>query len=402
MYVFFFLDFQNPGDNRDILSAGAVGPAFPRLSNETGSPTLSDSVFSEDLGDGAPTLPPRPIVDVGDSAPVLPPRIGVVNAPYNYDSNKLFVPIKKRRAPSPPGLDRSRGGASNLLATRVSQLANTQHRLVDKYVLDQRPVSAPESYHSSDHSMTLDTNILITPDAGARPKVSQASNLEFLNKNVDKSMNENSNFPVPQIEGQGDGEVNEVYREEAMRRVSNDSGVSSAQFLEPIPNDDIRPSEQQASNLDEAHFSAALSLFDPLTADTENSTDLLEGAGSPPPPAFHEVYPPNQSTNPPEPLICITNGGEAGQFKPVRTSEESAKFAFDIHSSNKTDQVGVAEDGSAVYLAAGVTAKKRRGSSDSSHSSSSNLSKEGIGMDKVESLEASQNAEDRVCCSVDN
>ena len=334
----------------------------------------------------------------------------MLTAPHGFDSNKLFVPIKRRRAPSPPGLssDRSRGGANNISANRISLLSNTQNRLVDKYVLDQRPVSAPVPYrfnHDVEQSVALETNILITPDSGARPKVSHNNNIVFLNKNFnDKTRNESSDFSEPLIQAQGNGnaEVSEIFREEGMRsRVSADSGVSSAQFLDPLPNEDIKPSEQQNTNLDETHFSAALSLFDPLTTNSENSGDLLEGAGSPPPPSFPEVYSSHSSTSAPEPLINITDNGESHQFKPVINGGEPGQFAFDLKSQSKADQVGVAEDGSAVYLATAVSSNNRRGSSDSSHSSSSNLSKEESGLDKAEGRDAhSQNMEDRVCYRV--
>ena len=395
-----FSDFQNPGDNRDLLPAGALG----RL-NETDSPTLSDNVFSEDLGDGVPPVHPRLVGDSGDNAPPLPPRQGVGSAPHGFDSNKLFVPVKKRRAPSPPGLssDRYRGGVNNVSSSRIPVLSNTQNRLVDKYVLDQRPVSAPVPYgfnHNVDQSVALDNNILITPDSGARPKVSQTANLVFLNTNYDdKSMNESSDYSESRMQGHDNGssEINEVYREEGMRsRVSADSGVSSAQFLDSISNEDLKPSEQQNTNLDETHFSAALSLFDPLTTNSENSGDLLEGAGSPPPPSFPEVYSARPANTVSEPLISITNSSES-QFKPVINGGKSTHFAFELKSSSKTDQIGVAEDGSDVYLGAARSASNRRGSWDSSHSSSSNLSKEGSEMDKVELDNTSQNMEERVC-----
>lgn len=381
-----------------------MGPSFPRLNNDTGSPTLSDNVFGEDLGDGVPNISPRPVIDLGDSAPPLPPRLGLINTPHNLDSNKLFVPIKKRRAPSPPGLDRSRGGANSLLINRVTHLANTQQRLVDKYVLDQRPVSAPDSFrfnHSEDQSVNVETNILITADSGARPKVSQSSNLVFLDKNfTDKNITESSDFTEPPMQGDGDVAINDVYRLEGMRsRVSADSGVDSAHLLEPETTDDLKPSERQSSNLDEAHLSTALSMFDPLTTNTENAGDLLEGAASPPPPVLLQSFTSQPSNIATEPLICVTNGGEPpGLFKPINNGEDSTQFEFPLQSSTKPNQIGVMDNGSAVYLGGGASANKRRGSSDSSHSSSSNLSKEGSGrMEKPEALDTgAQNSEERV------
>ena len=385
------------------MQAGAVAAAFSHLNNDTSSPTLSDNVFNEDLGEHAPPIPPRPVVDLGDSAPTLPPRLGVVSAPHNFDSNKLFVPIKsKRRAPSPPGLDRQRVGARELLSNRLTQLANTQHRLVDNYVLDQRPLSAPEPVRfNHDQSVNLNTNILLTPDSGARPKVPESSNLVFLDKNFnEKNNNESSDFGDPLVQNQVDVGIDDIYREEGMRsRVSADSGVDSAQFLEPITNDDLKPSEQQNTNLDEAHFSAALSLFDPLTTNTDTAGDLLEGAGSPPPPALLQTYSSQTSDSGMEPLICVTNGGEPpGQFKPIMNGETSTQFEYDLPAARKPDQIGVMEDGSAVYLDSSVATNKRRGSSDSSHSSSSNLSKEGIGMNKSDALDNTSQNGDKVGC----
>ena len=375
-----------------------MAAAFSHLSNETSSPTLSDNVFSEDAGDHAPPLPPRPVVDLGDGAPTLPPR--VVSAPHSFDSNKLFVPIKsKRRAPSPPGLDRQRG----LLSSRLTQLANTQqHRMVDKYVLDQRPLSAPEPVRFMNHvsqSVTIDTNILITPDSGARPKVAESSNIVFLDKNLnEKNNNESSDFQAPVAQNQGDVEIDDIYREEGMRsRVSADSGVDSAQFLESIANEDLKLSEQQNTNLDEIHFSAALSLFDPLTTNADTAGDLLEGAGSPPPPALLQTHVSQNSDNGMEPLISVTNGGEPpGQFKPIVNGETTTNFEYGLPAAVKPDQIGVMEDGSAVYLDTSVATNKRRGSSDSSHSSSSNLSKDGIGMSKSDALDNNSQNGDKV------
>ena len=376
-----------------------MAAAYSHLSNETSSPTLSDNVFNEDAGDHAPPLPPRPVVDLGDSAPTLPPR--VVSAPHNFDSNKLFVPIKsKRRAPSPPGLDRQRG----LLSNRLTQLANTQqHRMVDNYVMDQRPLSAPEPLRFMNHvsqSVNIDTNILITPDSGARPKVSESSTMVFLDKSLnEKNSNESSDFNISLAQNQGAAGMEDIYREEGMRsRVSADSGVDSAQFLEPIASEDLKLSEQQNTNLDGTRFSAELSLFDPLTPSTDTTVDLLEGAGSPPPPALLQTYPSQTSdSGVMEPLISVTNSGEpATQFKPIVNGETSTNFEFGLPTTVKPEQIGVMEDGSAVYLDTSVATNKRRGSSDSSHSSSSNLSKDGIGTNKSDALDNSSQNGDKV------
>lgn len=311
--------------------------------NVSMSPTFSDSVFSDIDVDSRSTRGPRALP--GNSLPM--------------DSNRLFVPIKKKRAPSPPGSSPDRGSDSGGYASSSSN----RNRLVD-FDLDPRPMSATEPYNrtvSEMENLSLASNNAGSYDTGARPKT-QIITKQTSSKSDKKNRKNVSNLKLK--ENFSDIQ-NGLYMAAENRPLSKDSGVGSTQYIDSVESGDVKLSEQQNVNVDETRLSAALSLFDPLTQDdnTMASGDLLEGATSPPGGhAFQNFSNSNfQQNSANEPLISISNDNDSSQFK------------FDLPASDgKGKDVSSACD---MYLQSDRQTK-RRGSSDSNRSSGSSLSKD--------------------------
>jgi hypothetical protein len=307
------------------------------------SPTFSDSVFSDIDVDSRTARGPRALP--GNSLPM--------------DSNRLFVPIKKKRAPSPPGSSPDRGSDSG----GYTSSSSNRNRLVD-FDLEPRPMSATESYSRTVNEMenlNLGSNNAGSFDTGARPKTQictkQSARSDKKNRKNVSNLKLKENFSDIQ---------NGLYMAEENRPLSKDSGVGSTQYIDSVESGDVKLSEQQNMNVDENRFSAALSLFDPLTQDdnTMASGDLLEGATSPPSGhAFQKFTNSNfQQNSASEPLISVSNENDSSQFK------------FDLPSSGIKEK-GDVNSACDIYLHSDRQTK-RRGSSDSNKSSGSSLSKD--------------------------
>lgn len=331
--------------------------------NASMSPTFSDSVFSDVDMDTRTTRGPRSLP--GSSLPM--------------DSNRLFVPIKKKRAPSPPGSSPDRGSDSGGYASSSSN----RNRLVD-FDLEPRNSNASENYNrtlSEIDNLNLASNNTIPGDTGARPKTHTGGT--SVSRSEKKSRKNVSNLKLK--ENYCDVQ-NALFLSEDTRPISKDSGVGS-QFIEPVDTGDVKLSEQQNVNVDENRFSAALSLFDPLTQDenTMASGDLLEGATSPPAGhAFQSFSNSNfQENSVAEPLISIKKEKETSQFK------------FELPASEVKQNGSVSE--SCERYVQSSTQATRRGSSDSNRSSGSSLSKEDSASGDRLSLEnTSQRVEEKV------
>ncbi|KAH3792854.1 hypothetical protein DPMN_146353 [Dreissena polymorpha] len=296
--------------------------------NVSMSPTFSDSVFS-DIDDNRLLRDSRPNRGLRENLPGT-----------SLDSNKLFVPIKKKRGQSPSGSSPDRN----------SDTSSNRYRLVD---------FAPEPKDSSFSSHPVsDTSIM----NGTRPKV------------VPSERKNHKITPYEKFkENTSAAEVNFVIGDEK-RPISNDSGVCSANFTENAM--DLQLSEQQNSNVDEARFSAALSLFDPL-ADSSNATgeDLLEGPGSPRTNSTIFFSNPNFITN------ANTRTSNAvveqnAEEKPKTNDFQLVTPLYDVSQSATSSSTQ-------VFLNSSVSAgKPRRASTDSNRSSGSSLSKDGSNSDE--------------------
>lgn len=307
------------------------------------SPTFSDSVFSD--------------IDDGRTSRVPPRGLPASNLPM--DNNRLFVPIKKKRPPSPPGSSPDR------ISDPGSYASGAKNRLVD-FDLEPRTMDTSESYSRMQNNidnLNLVSNTLTSTETGARPKTQTHTSL----RNDRKGKKNVSNIKIR------DQFSDDKSRDLFMPKVTRDSGLGSSTLTLPIETVD-NPSEQQSTNVDEARFSAALSLFDPLTESSSMSGgDLLEGAASPPGQGFVSFKNPAycESTIK-EPLIPVTNPKSVIQFKYDIPATDSKQNGM-VVDSNTCDIFGQPQ----------ALPNKRRGSSDSNRSSGSSLSKDGSasGMD---------------------
>lgn len=313
------------------------------------SPTFSDSVFSDfDEGNRNTRELRGQRPTTGNAS--LPPSSNIPIPPM--DSNRLFVPIKKKRAQSPPSSSPDRASES----ATYGSTSSTRNRLVD-FDLEPRY----EHYNNRPSSEPASLNIVQTnalhKDTGARPKTTQIVNINSSNKKDSRvrsvtNSKENLNTAFS------------LSIKDDIRPMSNDSGISSSQFLESA--DDLQMSEQQNTNVDENRFSEALSLFDPLTQDGDmTGGDLLEGAGSP------QTRSPFQSFSNPDFDVNKDFDRIAGK------QQDSSQFEFSESAEHSVQKNGVGLEGSEVFLQADSGTKPRRGSTDSNRSSGSSLSKDG-------------------------
>jgi len=299
--------------------------------NVSMSPTFSDSVFSDiDVDNGRVGRDPR------SNRPGLPQ--GSHSLQFSaIDSNKLFVPIKKKRGQSPSGSSPDRN----------SETGSTRNRLVD-FDLEPR-------YESFPNRPSSDTGVV----NGARPKQINSDRTKKYRNKTHFKVKENSNFSG----------INSASLTDDIRPVSKDSGVGSTNFLDAT-SDSVRISEQQNTNVNEERFSAALSLFDPLTeGDSLASGDLLEGAGSPPPssPPFQSFRNPNYE-----------DMSSSIPMEPAKDQTTASKCQFEFPSATGSsvatgNLIDVAEE----FMQTENQSKPRRGSTDSNRSSGSSLSKDG-------------------------
>lgn len=366
-------------------AGGATGGRHTSLTsdNVSMSPTFSDSVFS-DIDDGQRNS------RESRSHRNLPGNVGNSHMPSSgsmpippMDSNRLFVPIKKKRAQSPPGSSPDRGSESGTYGSTSS----TRNRLVD---FDLEPRYEHYSNRPSSEPATLNlatgSGAAVSND-GARPKTAPSVNFA-VNGNGKKDRKNVSNL---KLTGTYSSEFNSDYKnfpQDVTRPVSNDSGVSSSRFVES--NENVHLSEQQNTNVDETRFSAALSLFDPLAQDGDMASgDLLEGPGSPSArsPPFHGFSNPNY------------NEEANKEYSPVPNKPDSSQFTFNATPVQSIPKNGLPVEDSEMFLQAEGVAKPRRGSSDSSRSSGSNLSKDGSASGDRSGENTSQNAEGKVSLS---
>ncbi|XP_052789211.1 GTPase-activating protein and VPS9 domain-containing protein 1-like [Mya arenaria] len=325
--------FQSPTDTApvDIFSTGRAGRQGTSINSDniSMSPTFSDSVFSDiDVESGRNSREPRAISG---------PAQGNMQFP-SIDSNKLFVPIKKKRGQSPSGSSPDRN----------SETGSTRNRLVD-FDLEPR-------YESYQHRPASDTGIL----NGARPK-------QIFNDRNRNHKNVVSNFKTKDSSYRFNG-VNSVNLiPDEIRPISNDSGVGSTQYIDAAPSDDVRILEQQNTNVDETRFSAALSLFDPLAeGEGLGGGDLLEGPSSP-----HERSPFQGFSNPN--FVEVATNAILPNSRGKNKSDNA-----DLPSRTKEQaQSATLIDTGDVFLQTDGPPKPRRGSTDSNRSSGSSLSKDG-------------------------
>lgn len=368
MYLHLFAGFQSPNEtgSADLFpsSSHVSGGTLVTYDNISMSPTFSDSVFSD--------------VDVDNQASRGPRVLQGTSLPM--DLNRLFVPIKKKRAPSPPGSSPDRGSDSGGYASSSSN----RNRLVD-FDLEPRTTNTTDNIRTINNleNLTLACNNITSAETGARPKMQTAGN--FVSSSDKKNKKNVSNL---KLKGNNGDAQNGLFMSGAERPASKDSGVGPSPFMESVESGDVKLSEQQNMNVDETRFSAALSLFDPLTQDNNSmaSGDLLEGTTSPPPEHRFQSFsdPSFQENSSSEPLISIERENDSSQFK------------FGL-ATPEVKQNGCVQDSEGIYVQTdGET--KRRGSSDSNRSSGSSLSKDESAFGDRSSLDnVSQKIEEKVC-----
>ena len=345
-------------------ATGGRGSMSIASDNVSMSPTFSDSVFSdfeEGIRNSRESRIQRPTAGPGST-------LSSSNIPIPpMDSNRLFVPIKKKRAQSPPSSSPDRASESATFGSTSS----TRNRLVD---FDLEPRYEHYTNRPSSEPASLASGSSIHKDTGARPKTTQIVNVNGSGKKCA------SNGTVSNLK------LKENYSaafsiNKDIRPISNDSGISSNQFLES--SEDVQISEQQNTNVDETRFSAALSLFDPLSQDGGISGgDLLEGTGSP------------TTTRSPFQSFSNANYSESlnKEFDPLASKDAaSSQFEFSESAPNCVQKNVIELENNELFLQAETGTKPRRGSTDSNRSSGSSLSKDG-----ERSMEVSQSVEGKV------
>ncbi|KAL4218738.1 GTPase-activating protein and VPS9 domain-containing protein 1 [Mactra antiquata] len=348
--------FQSPneGVNDDIYPNTMVstGGTSVTSDNVSMSPTFSDSVFSD--------------IDDGRTSRGATRGLPVNNLPL--DNNRLFVPIRKKRPPSPPGSSPDR------VSDPGSYSQGARNRLVD-FDLEPRmvPVDSSENFPRMPNNidnLNLVSNPTPPTETGARPKTQVHTNL----RNDRKGRKNMSNMKLRDFTS--DSKNREVFMPKTTQEISCDSGIGSSQFtssIESVGNS----TEQQSTNVDEARFSAALSLFDPLATNSDMAGgDLLEGAASPPSQGFNNFKSTAFVDNAmKEPLVPINDTkSDLNQFKfDIRENEREGNNLV-VNSNNMV----VESNGCDIFggTSEGLT-NKRRGSTDSNQSSGSSLSKDG-------------------------
>ena len=371
-----FAGFQSPSDNGDQYQGAAAGGSV-KSENMSMSPTFSDNVFSDSETE-------RPVGSRIEGDRERRPSSGsrsdryLMGSPVGVGSNRLFVPIKKKRDSSPTGTpnDRYKTGSSGGYMT---------NRQTDQWP-GLRPMSAPGTYRdvSTDlHNLHTASNLLSSGETGARPKSQNNLNV---NSNKEPLMSKNQ-FNEDGVRNEGDDFRVDLFRQQPKGRISADSGVSSAQFLEITESkENVTFSEQQNTNLSEEKFSAALSLFDPLSPSKENADrELLEGTGISHEHAFRSYQGKHNTPH------C--DGSD-----PLVTSvvkQKSNPFLFDTTTPTDTKESEAISAVNQAFLPTSVANNLRRTSTDSIQSSESGNSKEELGQgDKSEqiSLESSTGA----------
>ncbi|KAL3872160.1 hypothetical protein ACJMK2_040107 [Sinanodonta woodiana] len=309
-----------------------MGRQIPQIhTNVNNLPTACDSVFED------------PVNNDG------------IQRNTTYDSNRLFVPPKKKQASFSPLLASERPVSNPIcLPDEYSDLGTSQSNPTSSIIIGRR---SSELVHQNGPQ-------IVGIETGARPKDKkypsyplkkpksindQVDNLDFDMKRTNISLNGN---------------------EDVLGRYSVDSGVLSGE-IEGIPEvtyqiNDLKLTEQQNPKLNENRFSASMAFFDPLSSENEAVGDLLEGAGSPNVQSFQDVI---RSEN------VIENS----------SNQSTMAFEFPVSRlTNEISKVGPSSFTNEVFVKGNNPEIKRRSSTDSSQSSGSGISKEESSLDKSE------------------
>ncbi|KAK3593714.1 hypothetical protein CHS0354_013611 [Potamilus streckersoni] len=318
------------GDFNVEGTTATMGRQIPQIhTNVNNIPAAHDSVFESPVNDG-------------------------IQGNNTYDSNRLFVPPKKKQASFSPSLASERP-VSNPVC------------LPDEYsALGTSPSNTTPRINSGRWSSELvhqNGSQVVGTETGARPKEQKYPSYPLKKPKHKNDQGDNLDFDMKRID------ISQNGNEGVIGRYSADSGVLSVE-IESISEvtyqiSDLKLTEQQNSKLNENRFSASMAYFDPLSSENEVVGDLLEGVGSPNLQSFQDV-------------IKSENVNE--------NSSSQSTMAFEFPVSRLTNEIaskgGPSSFTNEVFVKGDNPVINRRSSTDSSQSSGSGISKEENSVDK--------------------